>query len=62
MARYKIVNFEFAAGVFWLVDTSSCVSYPLPAGTGGIVTKGTEAECEKALLLLIAKDTGEAHG
>ena len=71
MARYKIeerkwvTNATTGVGLelkllhrtHTLVDTHKSDTSALR-----FMTKGTEAECEKALLLLIAKDTGEANG
>ena len=71
MARYKVqerkwvINATRGVGLkqkllhrtHTLIDTHKMATNP-----SRFMAWGTEAECEKALLLLIAKYTGEAHG
>ena len=71
MARYKVEERKWVANAtagigleqkrihrtHTLIDTHKRGTSP-----SRFMAWGTEAECEKALLLLIAKDTGEANG
>ena len=71
MARYKVEERKWVTSAtrgvgltqklqhrtHTLIDTHKMVT-----NAARFMAWGTEAECEKELLLLIAKHTGEAHG